>query len=203
MNAFATLRGRRFLPLLAMGCVLAGSATMVRADQLTSRLTDRPSPDSADDTARGPSARLFFASQGAAQTMTSAVHTAPSNALAALATVLIIPAGTQPMGFPSTSPVLPPPQIPDGGSPRGTGGSTTGGPSTGGSTTGGSTTGGTISGGTAGDGTATGGSATSGSIGGGPTPSSAPEPCGLVLALSGSCTALLSLLPRRRRAKRG
>src|SRR6185312_9728594 len=63
MNAFLTKPGRRFLPLLAMSCLLAGLPTEGRAGLLTSRLTDRTTVLSTNSSAAGPSVQVVYESQ--------------------------------------------------------------------------------------------------------------------------------------------
>jgi hypothetical protein len=177
MNVLVTSRGRRLLPLLAMGCVFAGWPGFAQADLLTSRLTDRASLARSDSDVRGSSARVVFASQEPEAIKPDKAELARQQALAALALILVVPAGTMPMIAEVPTPPPPPPPQPQQTTPTPT--PTDGHPTTGGSSTNGGTTGGHIS--------------------GGPTPTvSNPEPGSLVLALTGSGTALLAWLRRRR-----
>jgi hypothetical protein len=109
MNAFLTFRGRRFLPLLAMCCVLAGFPRNAHADLLTSRLTNRATLTSTGSAAPIQAARVVYESQGENDPPVRAVESSPHGALAAAALILVIPAGTMAVSFNAAPPPPPPP----------------------------------------------------------------------------------------------
>lgn len=113
MNALWTLRGRRFLPLLAMGYVLAGLPFGAQAGPMSIRLTDWAVLALANPTARGLTARVVYESQGENPPRVRDVSARPSGALAALTLISIIPAGTMPViADGSPPPPAPPPASP-------------------------------------------------------------------------------------------
>jgi hypothetical protein len=136
MNANLTLRGRRILPLLALGVVLAAPPSPIHAGMLTSRLTDRATLVVLGLTACCPTAHIVYEAQAANQPKApNAKQQSRSSALAALMLTLVIPAGTVPEM--SDSPPPPPPPSPPG--PPGPPGSTDSTPPGGGQTSGGPT----------------------------------------------------------------
>jgi hypothetical protein len=113
MNALWTYRGRRFLPLLAMGYVLTGLPLGANAGMLSSRLTDRATLALASPSPRGLTARIVYQSQGENQPQLRPTELSRPAALAALALISIIPAGTLPViSDGSPPPPEPPPPNP-------------------------------------------------------------------------------------------
>lgn len=136
MNAFVTSRGRRFLPLLAMCCLLAGLPLSAHAGLLTSRMSDGATLTSTDSSAPGLAARVVYESQGKNQSQVPATENSFRGALAVAALILIVPAGTAAVSSQSAPPPPPPPppsssspDLPPGGGHI-SGGPPPGGPST-------------------------------------------------------------------------
>jgi len=112
MNAFMTVPGRRFLPLLAMGCILAGLPSSTRAGLLSSSLTERAALDLSNPSASGLTTRVVYESQGGNPPRMRGPKSSRSHALAALAFTMIIPAGTTPVIADAPAPPPPPPPPP-------------------------------------------------------------------------------------------
>lgn len=115
MNAFLTSPGRRFLPFLAIGCLLADLPSPARAGMLNSRLTDQATLALSSASALCQTARVVYDSQGESQLRLRDAQSSRPNAVAALVLTLIIPAGTTPVipdWPPSPPPPLPPPPPP-------------------------------------------------------------------------------------------
>ena len=96
MNAFLTSRGRRVLPLLAIGCLLVSLPTGVRADLLTSRLTDHAALTSNDSSAPGLFVSVVYESQGKTASQERDTEPNPRGAMTAAALIFVVPAGTMP-----------------------------------------------------------------------------------------------------------
>jgi hypothetical protein len=111
MNALLTSRGHRFLPLLAMGCVLFGLPQRASAGMFNSRLTDRPTLALAGLSTIGLTARVVYESQGEKESKMHEGEQGHPSPLAALMLTLIIPAGTV-ADSPSPPPPPPPPPPP-------------------------------------------------------------------------------------------
>jgi hypothetical protein len=108
MNAFLTLPGRRFLPLLVMCCLLAGVPSPAQAGMLNSRLADQATLALSSSSLPSPTVQVVYDSQGEKQLRVREAQSSRPNAFAALALTLIIPAGTIPV-TPDAPPMPPPP----------------------------------------------------------------------------------------------
>jgi hypothetical protein len=110
MNATLNPPSHRFLPLLAMCCLLAGLPSSARAGILVSQLTDRATLALTSASAPGLTARIVYESQGENRHPVRDTKRNLSSAFSALALALVIPAGTAPV-IPNT-PSPPPPSLP-------------------------------------------------------------------------------------------
>ncbi len=109
MNAFLIPSGFRFLPILAVGCLLAGLPSSVRAGLLISQLTDGGTPALAVASASSATTRLVYQSQGENQPRSHDKGNHSLNAIVPLALTLVVPAGTMPVTLDTPAPPSPPP----------------------------------------------------------------------------------------------
>jgi hypothetical protein len=114
MNAFLTLPSRRFLPLLAMGCILTSLPASAYAGLLNIWPADRAALAWATPCVCGPTAQVIYASQDFPTRLPRPQgRPLPAQQVdntAALLLTLIIPAGTMPVI--ADAPSLPPPPPP-------------------------------------------------------------------------------------------
>lgn len=112
MDVSLSYRGGRFLPLLAMACIVTALPAPAHADLFTSRLTDRASFAPIGPSASGSTARVVYESAEEKKPEVPDGKRHSPRMLTALTLILIVPAGTLPVGFGTSSQPLPPPPSP-------------------------------------------------------------------------------------------